>query len=496
MHSARKAILIAVLSLFAYGASGPGLAQESAGGINQDIESTLEQELFGDVEAARVEAEQVEAGLLSPRTFRQATDYRNDARNDLAKGRDLERVQKNAARAVAAFRQATENVQLARLALSDAIESRSAAKVAAAPRLAASDWAKAEKLFNAAAVALERGSLDGADKRQAEAGAQYRRAELEAIRTRVLSESWRMIAEAESAKADKFAPQTFRRARQFAQRADDLIATDRYALDEPLALAERAEYEARHAAHIAGLVRQIDDEERSVESLILEWESAFAEVADAAAIDPDFSAGPRESGTRIIALLEELPGLRSDLRDRDALIIGLEDEIRELDAALGGASADRSRLIRRLEQQARVREQFRQIEDMFTPDEAVVLRDGNNLIVRLIGLSFAPNAAELDTDAPPLLTKVQSAIGVFPQCELRIEGHTDAQGNADRNLALSERRAQAVKTYMTDVMRIPGFRIAATGFGDTRPIANNKTAEGRTRNRRIDLIIIPKAESL
>jgi OOP family OmpA-OmpF porin len=191
-------------------------------------------------------------------------------------------------------------------------------------------------------------------------------------------------------------------------------------------------------------------------------------------------------------LLEELPGLRSDLADRDALIVDLEEEIRELDAELGGTSADRSNLIRRLEQQARVREQFRQVENMFTNSEALVLREGNRLIARLVGLNFASNSAELGTDNEALLAKVQSAIDVFPQCELTIEGHTDATGNAGKNMTLSEERAQAVKTYMTEVMRIPAFRIAATGYGDTRPIANNKTEEGRARNRRIDLIIAPK----
>jgi outer membrane protein OmpA-like peptidoglycan-associated protein len=178
------------------------------------------------------------------------------------------------------------------------------------------------------------------------------------------------------------------------------------------------------------------------------------------------------------------------------LITGLEEEIRELDAALGGASADRSQLIRRLEQQARIREQFRQIENMFSSNEAVVLRNGNNLIIRLVGLSFASGSTELGPDTEILLTKAQTAIEVFPQCSLTVEGHTDTTGKAKKNLALSDERAQSVKTYMTEVMRIPAFRIEAVGYGDTRPVANNKTDQGRARNRRIDLIITPNPESL
>ncbi len=99
--------------------------------------------------------------------------------------------------------------------------------------------------------------------------------------------------------------------------------------------------------------------------------------------------------------------------------------------------------------------------------------------------------AEIDASFAPLMAKVDTAIGIFPQCRLTVEGHTDAQGNANRNLTLSEERAQKVKSYMIDVMRIPGFRIDAAGYGDTRPIASNKTDEGRARNRRIDLIIVP-----
>jgi flagellar motor protein MotB len=50
--------------------------------------------------------------------------------------------------------------------------------------------------------------------------------------------------------------------------------------------------------------------------------------------------------------------------------------------------------------------------------------------------------------------------------------------------------------YLINEMRIPDYRMTAAGYGDARPISNNKTAQGRAKNRRIDLIIIPKPESL
>jgi len=456
----------------------------------------LDNDLFGPTGDLRAEAEQANAILLSPRSYLAGIRKFDQAKSAFAKDGDPDRAHRNLEKAGKAFRAAWQNAESAKLTLKTGIESREAAQSAEAARLVASDWLAAEKTFNAAALALESGNLDKAQKKHDEANSQYRTAELNAIRVHVLAEAWRLIAEIEQKKLEQYAPQTSKRARQLAKSANDLIIENRYELDEPLSLADRAVFEAQHALYIATIARRIDAEETSVEALILDWESSLKAIATAANITPDFSFGPDKTSADVISLLEEIPGLHSDLGDRDALIVGLEEEIRELDTALGGASADRSKLIRRLEQQARVREQFRQIENMFTSDEAIVFRDGNNLIVRLVGLSFASNSAKIASNAESLMTKVQSAIDVFPQCNLTVEGHTDAKGSADKNLALSEQRAQAVKIYMTDIMRIPAFRIKATGYGDTRPIANNKTADGRARNRRIDLIIAPNPASL
>lgn len=451
-----------------------------------------QQEIFGPAEALRKQAEAVDAALLSPSAWLDGNKDFDRARRDFNGGKNPDRVRKQLAKAGEAFLIARTNAEAAARALQTSIESRHDAQEAEAPRLAASDWNAAEKIFNAAIRAFERDNEKIASRRNDEATAQFRVAELNAIRSLILAEAWRLIAEIRQKKIHTFVPETLGLAEQLAQRANELIVEDRYALEEPTALAGSAVYEARRALYIGTAARRIKRGETTVEALILEWEMSLENIASAAKIEADLSAGPEQTSSEIVALLDQIPGLRSDLKDRDALIIDLEEEIRELDAELGGASADRSNLIRRLEQQARVREQFLQVENMFSENEAIVLREGNRLIVRLVGLNFASNSAKLGAEDDALLAKVQSAINVFPQCGLALEGHTDAQGNAARNLKLSEERAQAVKSYMTETMRIPAFRIAASGYGDTRPIASNKTEEGRARNRRIDLIISPK----
>ena len=60
------------------------------------------------------------------------------------------------------------------------------------------------------------------------------------------------------------------------------------------------------------------------------------------------------------------------------------------------------------------------------------------------------------------------------------------------NFRLSQARADSVMKFLTVDKNIPGFRIRAVGYGDSRPIANNENKEGRDRNRRIDMLIIPK----
>jgi outer membrane protein OmpA-like peptidoglycan-associated protein len=84
---------------------------------------------------------------------------------------------------------------------------------------------------------------------------------------------------------------------------------------------------------------------------------------------------------------------------------------------------------------------------------------------------------------------------VFPRSQIVVEGHTDSYGGDENNLALSRRRAEAVSAYLTNELSVPTFRISAVGYGETQPIANNDTEQGRERNRRIDVIIEPQLEA-
>ena len=181
-----------------------------------------------------------------------------------------------------------------------------------------------------------------------------------------------------------------------------------------------------------------------------------------------------------------------DLADSQAFGAALEEEIRELDKRLGGASSERQQLVMRLEEQARAREQLAQAEALFAPNEALVFRQSDNIVVRVIGLQFASGSAKLGTGNDALLRKLERAIAIYPRSLLVVEGHTDSRGSDRINNRLSEQRAQAVANHIVAEMRIPAHRLTAVGYGAAKPIANNETKEGRAKNRRIDLLITPE----
>ncbi|HDS05729.1 MAG TPA: OmpA family protein [Deltaproteobacteria bacterium] len=88
------------------------------------------------------------------------------------------------------------------------------------------------------------------------------------------------------------------------------------------------------------------------------------------------------------------------------------------------------------------------------------------------------------------LKKVGDFMNQYPDVNMALEGHTDSIGTDEYNQRLSERRVESVKNYIVDKFNIDGKRIEATGYGESRPIADNSTDEGRQRNRRVEAVTI------
>ncbi len=460
--------------------------------IGQDA---LRETFFREADAARAAAIAANAELLAPRSYSRAVKEYNDAEEGLKRGRNVEFIRSNAAEAVNHFKTAAEAARLAATSLAQVMKSRQDAANAGAPELSPELWEQAQREFGDAILLLERGDLKGAKRKDIEATSLYRDAELVAIKAEYLTDTRRLLEQAEQARADRYAPVTYGKAQELLANAERELSENRYDTDLPRSLAHQANYEARHAIYLSEIVRQVRDKALSPEELVLQWEQSLRAVANAADVLPEMATGPAVLSAELVTYIENLriehQRLEQENVEDDIRLADLEEELRVLDERLGGATAERTALIQRLEAQNRVKEQFARVEQIFGRDEALVFRQGDSVILRLVGLNFDSGAAQIRPENFPLLEKVEKAIDVFPRSELTIEGHTDSYGGDDSNQALSQQRAESVQQYMINAMRIPTYRLIATGYGETRPVASNETASGRERNRRIDIVITP-----
>jgi len=113
-------------------------------------------------------------------------------------------------------------------------------------------------------------------------------------------------------------------------------------------------------------------------------------------------------------------------------------------------------------------------------------------VVSLSDITFDTGKATLKTDAKYSLAKLAGILTLLQEMTLSVEGHTDSTGSAETNQKLSAARANSVMTFLKE-MGVAETRMTAKGFGPDQPVAPNDTAEGRARNRRVE-IILPKTQ--
>jgi outer membrane protein OmpA-like peptidoglycan-associated protein len=119
---------------------------------------------------------------------------------------------------------------------------------------------------------------------------------------------------------------------------------------------------------------------------------------------------------------------------------------------------------------------------------ASIRRDARGTIVSLADILFDFDKATLRRDVEFNLVKIATILNQFSEMNIAIEGHTDAVGTEEYNLGLSKRRAQAVRDFLASQGVVEG-RLSFDGYGESRPVADNDTEEGRQKNRRVDLVI-------
>ena len=123
-----------------------------------------------------------------------------------------------------------------------------------------------------------------------------------------------------------------------------------------------------------------------------------------------------------------------------------------------------------------------------------VERDGDNINLIMPGnITFPTAGSSLKSDFYSVLDSVALVLEEFDKTIIAVAGYTDSQGSDSYNQKLSEDRAASVAAYLKG-KKIVAARFEVIGFGEKNPIADNKTAEGRALNRRVELTLLPITE--
>lgn len=121
--------------------------------------------------------------------------------------------------------------------------------------------------------------------------------------------------------------------------------------------------------------------------------------------------------------------------------------------------------------------------------DAQVERIGEGIKVTLgSGILFATGSSELGEEGKAIVQKLADILGKYPDTNILVEGHTDSDGSEEFNQKLSERRAANVAQYLQG-LGVAADRITTVGHGESMPVADNITPEGKQRNRRVEIAI-------
>jgi OOP family OmpA-OmpF porin len=121
-----------------------------------------------------------------------------------------------------------------------------------------------------------------------------------------------------------------------------------------------------------------------------------------------------------------------------------------------------------------------------TPDFSQVITSTGRFVTH--GILFDTNSDRIKAESAPVIQSIAKGLENNPNLKLRIEGHTDSVGDPARNMDLSRRRAEALKAVLVSQFSVDPGRLSTAGLGATKPIDSNDTPQGRSQNRRVELV--------
>lgn len=181
----------------------------------------------------------------------------------------------------------------------------------------------------------------------------------------------------------------------------------------------------------------------------------------------------------------EISKLSDDLKKREQRLKEVEDVLRKRDEASN-----------------QLKEKLQQALLGFTKNGLTVEMKNGKVYVSLTDkLLFPSGSIVIDEKGKQALAQLSKVLKEQPEIIIAVEGHTDSQkinnlGQIKDNWDLSVLRSTSVVRYLTETEKVPGVRLTATGKGEFQPLESNTTPEGRSKNRRIEIVLSPKLDEL
>jgi outer membrane protein OmpA-like peptidoglycan-associated protein len=461
----------------------------------EDVLSQAEQA----VEQGRADA----LDVYSPKHFGRAVDALDQAKSLIERKRERELIRVKLSSCLDEIKEARESAKLVHQKLSPVIGERAAAEEVHANQLNPDGWKRADTNLYAAVRDIERGVESIPDGEIQELAGAYRALRREAMRTQILGEARSRLDATQKSGSDRTVPTLVLRAHQALGRAEAALAQEN--IDGARAEAATAVGIADHIAGFLSYTAAAEKQKDRSEAALLPYDDLLEKIADRLGGTLDFSRGGAATYDQFDALISRQTdsvqaavaqlttsneSLEASLQEAQTSLADANNRIIQLQQRVQTLESQQSQSKTTLQRNAELTQTIAQAQELFKPGEAVILQDERGrVVIRVYALNFAAGQSTVDKTQLKLVDKVATAAQKFPGAKITVEGHTDSDGKDDVNQTLSEQRALAVGSALADALKVRADTLTAMGYGETKPIADNATKEGRARNRRIDVVL-------
>jgi len=468
-----------------------------------------QQESISRLDKALAHAKANEVNTYAPEGFLKARDLFKQSIEFVQAGKNEQAI-KMSEKGLEIIRQAEVDADNTKKELWEITGYRAKAIKAGAPELYKEAFEAAEKMFRKTASFIVNGDVEKAMDNQPELIEKYITLESNSLEKGLIELAKLSFEQAKQADADKYAPKSFKRAQKELAVAVSIIETDRTQTEKADQHAKIASVYAKNASQISAIVKIFERRDFTNEDIVL-WYWQQLEIIN----DPFGDTINFQQPNHIVVnnMQEKIANLKNSyktyLTDSQVIEKKQQDYIETLkeshkkEIAKLNKQLDEIKLTNKMEISEKqktqdkkdrlerdLKQRFVFVQSLFDKTEARVYRKGDNVLISAQGFYFPSGGSEIESSNFGLLNKILSSIKQFPNARLEIDGHTDSVGSGDLNLRLSEKRAAKVASFISNVGHVPAERISHKGYGDTKPVASNKTKEGRTENRRIEVNII------